>query len=459
MSEIRILFLLFLKVLFIKMKTQNNQVLLNEESNMENDTYDQEILYDKLPCWKRYLGPIKSGSLRGSTIAMASITFGSGCLSFPNAISKCGPIVGLAIFITIAIASYYTLWSLLKDGLKSKFMDYNELMTNTLGATYVFFSDVMNLLLCLGSIMSYQITVYRFGLELLNLFFGIEINDTNRLYLQIACFIFIQIPINCLREISYLQYVSIVGTLSLIYSIIVIVAEFPLYLTQYLETNPFPSLFVEVNWGYFDTFAIFMFGFSSHNGIFQIFNEVARPSSKRYHKVLMRSFLIELVLYSAITFCGYFSTFSETKDIFLDRPDLKSFTPDYFIKAAKLTLFVCLHSTMAMNYNIMRMSYKTMIFNNSEISFIKDFALMVLTFLISNVTVLYVKRVTTILGTVGGICTVTICFVGPLLCRIVLSRRPHSHYKNILRWVFLIVMSIVGIISTYRSIQDAIDNP
>src|SRR5689334_4112092 len=121
----------------------------------EKDSWDPESLYQKelmeddslhsrdrgatistidgRTCLERFFGPIRSGSLRGATIAMASITFGGGCLSFPSAVAQVGPIVGFFMLFFIAYLSYYTLSLLLEDGTKTKIMDYNGLIEKTMG--------------------------------------------------------------------------------------------------------------------------------------------------------------------------------------------------------------------------------------------------------------------------------------------------------------------------------------
>ncbi len=400
---------------------------------------------------QRYFGPIKSGSLRGSTVAMASITFGGGCLAFPYVTSQCGPIIALVIFIFAALASYYTLKLLLDEGVKSGIMDYNDLVNHAMGPRMVFFSDINNLILCLGVIMSYQLTVYKFALQLLKKYFDVDPDDVyNKLILQSCCF-FIQVTLCMMKNISSLQYASIVGTIALIYSIIVIVVEMFFYLTNYLDAGNSIPWFPSPSWNYLDAFATFMFGFSSHNGIYQIFTELKRPSEERFNKILSRAFIIEVVLYLSISFGGYFSTFENTKDVFLERDDLPGFD-DYFINIAKITLFICLHCTMAMNYNIMRMSFKSMFFENGKIPFLKDFGIVVAILLLANVSVFFISDVTQILGVIGGFCTILICFINPIMIHLKLSADKMSTVNKYSVYTILVLVTILGSAATIKSL-------
>lgn len=432
-------------------ETTGNLLSIDEEKDNHHEEYHEEENEHKT-WFGRCCGPIRSGSLRGSTFAMASITFGGGCLAFPYAVAQCGPIIGMIIFILCGACSYYTLKILLDDGVKAKIMDYNNLLEHTMGKGMVVFSDINNIIMCIGIIMSYQLTVYRFALQLGNHYFGIDPEDSmNKLILMSVCFVLIQVPLSLLKNISTLQYASLVGTFALIYSICVIVGEMPWYLSNYLDSKKPITWFEPLNLNYLDTFSTFMFGFASHNGIFQVFTELKRPSVIRYYKVLQRSFIIEIILYISIAFGGFFSTFKETKDVFLDRPDLPGFN-DFLIQISKISLFICLHCTMAINYNIMRMSFKSMFFKGNDIPFFKDFVIVIITYILSNTMVFFIKDVTQILGVIGGFCTIVICFINPILIHIKLSGQPTSSKENILAYSIMIFVTVFGCLATIKSL-------
>lgn len=412
--------------------------------------------YNNSSCLRRWFGPIRGGSLRGSTLAMASITFGGGCLAFPYAVRITGPVVALFIFIICGLTSLYTMWILLGAGIKTNNMDYNNLIEKTMSKKMVVFYDINNMILCIGVIMSYQLSVYGFARDLLDRFFGVDPNSQiNKFIIQSICFVVIQMPLSMLKNISTLQYASITGTVALVYSILVIVIEMPLYLKDYLDKGNSPVWFQPMSWDYLDTFATFMFGFNAHNGIFQVFHELKRPSEERYHKVVLRSFIIEIVLYISIAYGGYFSTFLETPRVFLLRPNLFD---DYFIYVAKITLFICLHCCMAINYNIMRSSIKCMWFNDKDISFFKDFLITIVTYIFCNIVVFYVEDIVSILGIIGGFSTIVICFINPILIHIKTSGKPFKEPNNLYSLVLMGIMTVVGTMATIKSVISIINS-
>ena len=144
----------------------------------------------------RWLGPIREGSLRGSTLAMASITFGGGCLAFPSAMKSVGWAMALILFFCVAVCSYYTLVILMRAGIKKKTYDYNGLIELSMGSKMVMFSDINNLILCVGVIMSYQKFIYSFASDILEAFFDVDKkNQMIQILIILFCFFFIQIPL------------------------------------------------------------------------------------------------------------------------------------------------------------------------------------------------------------------------------------------------------------------------
>jgi len=430
--------------------SDNNIVKNNSETSLLD--YDDELAPRNL-C-ERWFGPIREGSLRGSTLAMASITFGGGCLAFPSAIKNTGCIMGLIIFIIVAAISYWTLVILMNAGIKTKNYDYNNLILKSMGKKFVTFSDVNNLILCIGVIMSYQKFIYEFALSILEAFFGVKQDDKNvKIYVILICFILIQIPLTCLKKIAFLQYVSIIGSLALIYSIIVIIAK--TYSKFLINKDLGIKLFMPIDLNYLNSISIFLFGFCSHNGVFQIFVELNRPTKERYSKVLNRSFMLEIALYSLISFSGYFSFLSTTRDNILSNYDPN----DNLILISKIALFICLHCSLAINYNIMRLSYKSMLLadDSKHFPFFKDLGLAFATLLISNIVVYFVENVSTILGIVGGISTVVISYFNPIMIHILNSGKPKSATSNLLALLILIFVSLIGIAATIYSIYDFID--
>lgn len=427
--------------------------------NYNDEEIEEESKLYNLTCLQRYFGPIRGGSLRGSTVAMASITFGGGCLSFPYAIAQSGPILGLIIFIIVGVISFWTLKILLINGFESQTMDYNKLTVRAAGNLLNQVANISNIILVLGLLISYQYIIMSLCLQSMNFFFNTSCEGTTKIIQIVVCAVCLQIPLSCLRNISQLQYLSISGTLALVVSVLVIIAEFPFFLYQYLDNNSSISMFPDsktLKYGWINTTGIFLFGFSSHNGIFQIFNELQRPNKRRCHKVLNRSIYLELAIYISLSFAGFFSTFYDTQDVFLKRKNLDSFQNDYLIIAVKILLVITLNSCLAMNYNIMRTSINDMFFDGKPAPKGTDFSLVVIIYICTNIVTYFLSNAGTLLSFLGGVGSIIICFVVPFVVDLKINEEKKSFKRKVFNYIMLVLSILIGVICTVKSVYDFI---
>lgn len=447
----------------------------NSNSDLEEsilDDLDHKKYYEenatnvhKLSFATRYFAPIKEGSLRGSIISIASITFGGGCLSFPYAIAQTGPLLGFLIYLFIGIFSYWTIYILYINGYEAKILDYNKLTEEYLGVWNRRIADASNLILCYGLLISYQYIICSLCLQSLNYFFNTECDGVTKVIQILVCMLFIQIPLSTMKNVSSLQYISISGTLALILATLVIMIQFPFFLSEYISQGKTFTLFppnknLGISW--IDTTGIFLFGFSSHNGIFQIFAEMNRPSKRRCVKVLKRAFYLEIILYFCLSFAGFFSTFYDTPDVFLKRHNLIGFPNDYVIIVTKIILVITLNSCMAMNYNIMRMSYNSLILDEENPPFWKDFSMILIIYISSNALTYFLKNAGTLISMLGGLCTTWVCFIVPLLLDLKVGSDKKTKFQKGLSISGLIIITILGTTCFVKSIIDFIqtqDNP
>ena len=414
-------------------------------------------------CCSRWCSPIRAGSLRGAAFSICSVTFGAGCLMFPKAVQITGPILAIVILLSMGGASVYTEKVLVSAAVKAKIYDYDKLTLHTMGRGMVIFYDVNNIIFIIGVIMTFQKAMYDFGENLINIVFGVEKGTMVRLYLMVASTVLLQIPIGLLKDISKLQYASIVATFCLITTVLVIDLESPLYIWYNIKNNvQFPSLFPKFDWSnnnYLDTFSIFLFGFSCHNGILNVLEEMKNPNKKRCNKVLNISFVLEVILYGTIGFCGYFSTLSKTPDYFLTREDLPYFK-DYFIILAQFTLFICLHCSCAVNFNIMRWSVQNICLNGKKMNMCFNVPFTIFIYCLCNAFVFFLSEMNSVLGIFSGFSNIVICFVIPIVAYLKVNLADKGWGHKLIPYTILVVMIIIGTACSIKSsitcVQDLI---
>ena len=399
--------------------------------------------------WKdRYFGKIVDGSLRGGIFSMASIPFGSGCLFFPYAVSCVGPIIALILFIMVSLLSYWTLYILVWSGMKTGLMDYNKMLEELVGKKFRIFSDINNIILTIGCIMSYISIISSFSLCLIHDYFKIESTSFLKICLMFLMMIIFQIPLSLIRNMSKLQYASMLGTFALIYTILIMVFYLPSQLISNLKTNKIEWFKEKIDMSIFDCISIFLYGYCSHNGIFPVYQGLKNPTAKRNLKVLNRSIIVQISLYLIISGAGYFAAYPAIKEIILD-----SFCyMGAAIQIGKITLIICLTCIMAINYNIMRLSFKSMFYSGQLIPFKHEIIIATVLYCVMNYLTFYIENIVAIMGVIGGICTCVICYLNPIIIYLSCSGFGITHWKAICNIFIAIFMIGIGLISTFNSI-------
>lgn len=428
---------------------------LSDENKQNEEDYDTENYYG-YSCLRRFFGPIHEGSLRGAIIAIASITFGGESLSLPYAIAEVGPLLGAIILLISAFMCLITLNYLLSSAFHLKIMNYNSLIESTIGKKFRIVGDISNIIVCMGLFANYAYIINQLCLSLFEIFWGFE--QTN-ITIKICCIIFFaitQILLSFIKDVSQLEIVSLAGTISMILSVIVIIIEFPFYLIEYLKTNTvelFPPKGVGLN--FLDTIGIFIYGFAPHNGIFQILNSMHRAGRRRSTKVINRAFYLMLFTYFPLALAGFFSTFYKTPDVFLKRANLPGFK-DYFIIVVNILVILTTNISIALNYNIMRLSVNSLFFNNTQPSNLKDRSIVIGVFIFSSLVTYFINNAGSLFSFLGGICSTVICFIIPILIDMKVDVFNKSTFRKVFNYFFLVLIIIIAVACTAKSGRDLI---
>ena len=439
-----------------------SETLLSRESYLEDDFNDEKS--DKT-MWERCCGPIRAGSLRGAVLSLASIVFGICGFTFPIGFSNLGLIPSFVLLVVLCSICYWSLSALLFAARKKKILKYGPLIKECLGSKMALFSDINNIIFCIGILMSYEFTISTFFMDIYGKFFTVT-EDNEKLIKLIqmgGCMLLFQLPLSLLRNISKLQYASMVGCAALIYTTLVIFIESPFYYKQAMEENPDTKIpwFKPISMKFFDSFSIFLYGFASHNGILPIFDELVKPTKRRSYEVLRRGYLLEVFVFLFLGMGGFFSLRDPVPSIFISREDLKFswMRMDYFMLASKILFLITLHCSTAINNNIIRNSFKSLFLPKGQqnFPFPIDFAGVFFLLLITNGVTFFINDVLKIINIIGGICAVIVSFLSPVMCWMKTNGLPYSHYKNVLAIILLVVIVIIGCVSAGYSVYKDIN--
>jgi hypothetical protein len=399
----------------------DTQILSDNEINRHNmeDYLSDDFREEKkvVGFFDRYFAPLKSGSLRGSIISLASMCMGTASLSFPVALSNLGLIPGTFLYFLLTFISYWSLSNLLEAGRKKKIMNFAKLIKECLGDKMLLLLDINNLIFGFGVLMTYQFSASIFFMELMDSLEIAKVDDSTVKLIQMGlCMLLFQIPLSLLKNMSKLQYANLVGSFALIYTVFVIFIESFFYYQEAIEAGRSITFF-KLDWSFLDSFSIFLYGYASHNGIFTIYAELNQPTLRRSKKVLNRAIIFLFFLFSMIAFSGFFSLIEKTPSIFISRPALSFFNgKDYFIMVSKFLFILSLQCFCATNYNVLRTPIRSFFFKGENIPFKWDFFITIFVFILSNSLTYFIDNVIKIIGILGGLCAVIVCYLCPILC-------------------------------------------
>ena len=399
-----------------------------------------------------WYGPIKAGSLRGSIVSVIGSTIGSGLLSFPYAFSKLGLIPACLLLLFVASCSCWTLHLILLAGLKTKIMSYGDLLTKVLGKKVQTIYSLCSVIILSGCIMSYMVSAYEMIEQFIQQIFNYNLVPYKK-YLYSGCCLFFQIPLCLLRDLSKLQFASMIAFIMFIMTNLIVICEAPFFYIQNKSNRIHFELFKPFDlFSYIESAAIFMFSFINHNAILEIVGSMNKPTLSRSKKVVNGSWLIILGFYYTMGIAGYISKSDSTPPIFITRDDLTSFSPDYFIIVSRLVISLSLFCLIPLRWKIFRENIRNLL-SYETLPIQLDFMMTVIGMLLLNILV-YNTNVITVLGVIGGIFTVVICFGIPLMDFVYTFRKKRDRIKGYLGFVILAIFVVVGTVSSVTSILD-----
>lgn len=166
---------------------------------------------------------------------------------------------------------------------------------------------------------------------------------------------------------------------------------------------------------------LYFFAFGNHNAILNVLSDLSNPSKKRCLKVLDYSFKVEFYVYSVVMITGYFSTFQETKEIYIDRED-----QSIFLVLGKLLYIVALTCHIGLYYYISKPSFENL-FNRSEkfseskylifclfyYFYYRSYWISVFILCALNTVAYFFKSILSIISFIGSTCNIYMIFIMP----------------------------------------------
>ncbi|CDW77672.1 UNKNOWN [Stylonychia lemnae] len=420
----------------------------DQNSNEENDVNGQDnLIVDGL------YHQDKSGA-KGSMFQLSASAIGSGVLSLPYMIAQSGFILGSLMIIIACIAAIISFSMLATCADQINAPTYTYLIQKVIGRNVdkhivwlIFFSAV-------GFSVSYLIIITEMIQVLaINIDLDKSYVQSSEVKIAITAFIglFILFPTGSIREMSGFRYISIISLASLVYIMLILLFELPYYAKQNFDAENLN--FFKFDWDFFPNFSIAFFAFACHIDFIQIYYEMNEKNPKRASKLVYRSVAINILFYLSIGLAGYFSTYEMTKKIVIDREPLIGQHIDLPLMIGRVMIIIGLCIAFPLRMVSLKQIFIKLIYSQEHQmtqgqSISMSFGFVVLTSVIS---IIY-PDITGILSIIGGLCSVTMCYVLPTICHIKLNRQELSICKKYSLIVFFGTLSLIGYISVILKI-------
>ena len=200
-----------------------------------------------------------------------------------------------------------------------------------------------------------------------------------------------------------------------------------------------------------------IYAFACHVGVFPVLNSLHNPTRKRVQKVFRRATLLDIVCYLIIGFSGYLSQPEHTPDIILERD--KIFNNDFFMTIGQMLFIFTLIAKICANYNGLRttllimLGYDPIEYPNNVNLMITVISLGITTFIAA-----IFQKISDYISLIGSFCSVFIAVVMPGMIYIKDNDKQISSLKNILAILFVIILSIFGLFTSFCTIRGIVEH-
>lgn len=454
-----------------RMETEENKIIhdspktertINDKSEVKSDKEEEQ----------------KKPSIFGAIFSMASLSIGTGCLTFTKRVIQFG-FVWFGFFLIVAgVATYWTLCGIIRVAKKEKNYEFSSVVRKVIGKFPAYLLDVMTIIYSWGLIITYEVimnsligrVVYIFfkNKEVFPTYKDYETNEWNSVKIKAIVLVVINvllIPLCLAKDIGKMRFFSLFGIASLCYTIIVLLIQCPFYWSHYLN-----NIYIEedksthANWidlsrafnenlDFFTGFATIIFAYSCHQGSLPVYRTLQTkdgPTMKTMENVFIKSLLLTLTIYFLTFIPSFLTTPLHSEDLIIYRESI--FSNDIFMHISKISIFLELFFLIPSNYNSLRCYLFHMIFGNENVNTIPNIILTVSTLVLSAVIGAVYSEILNYISLLGGFCCTTYCFFVPGWLMIKSEWNEMSKLKKIFSLIGISLLTLIGFIGGIMSI-------
>eukprot|EP00736_Rhodelphis_marinus_P005580 Rmarinus@m.12621 len=268
----------------------------------------------------------RHANLKSSYVNMANGMLGSGMLGLPYAVSRCGTVTGSIVMVMSALAAFFGLHllSICAVRLGGTNTSYYAVAQRTI-PRLTYLVDFAVAIKCMGSSISYVIVMGDLLKDSMRDLFDMDDDSILRdRHFWITLLVFTLVtPLASLRRMDSLKFTSLLAVFAVLYVMFLVWAYYSIPAWDACGNDDDDSCkgdYRAFDWDLqtISAISIFVFGFTCHQNIFVIYNELKTPSLRRMDIVMALSVFSVFILYSTVAMFGYLTFGEEVEANVLD---------------------------------------------------------------------------------------------------------------------------------------------
>ena len=363
--------------------------------------------------------------------------------------------------------------------------NYEHLCLKVCGKKMTLFLVITLNIYTVGLLLIHQVLIYRLLGGVINVIGGYDyesmltfLSDTYwdeiwvKICVNFGIGILIIFPLCLVTDMKKLNISSTIGVFTTLFILLVVLVQFPFYFIDYLdnrydENNEDTKINIyHVERGFtkqiqfLQCFALFFFCFTGHNGLLPALEHLENPTPKRRAKLYNIAIAMDMLIYLAISMCGYLSTPDDVVDIVFERKRLnkKLWKHDIVMTIARIVLIPMAISKIQVNHNIWRISFvsyqdKDHRTISKQYNIIFTAITLFFTTLLSSVY----QNIVGYISLIGCFCVVFPAFLIPPIMYMYTCGLPKGHWKVWSQIVLGATLCTIGYISGILGLIDIIN--
>jgi amino acid permease len=255
--------------------------------------------------FEKFTSVVPHGGLVANIYNLASATLGAGIVSVPSGFRDSGVVVSVVLLVVVCACTIYSIHLLGATKLKTGLRSYEEMARGMLGRGWDYFTAFLMFMFCWGTCVGYVISVGDLLSPMLdgkNTNSFLKTSNGHRILVGLIWLVGM-FTLSLPKEINSLRYASVIGVSFVVFFVICMIIHSARNGLKHgirndviLANNGMPAV---------NGLSLFIFAFLCQVNVFEIFDEMRKPTLKNMTRDATISMIVVALLNFFSGFFGY----------------------------------------------------------------------------------------------------------------------------------------------------------